>query len=60
MTNLFAIANDNDIYILRIAPLIYVIFYPILILDIQEAASRSPEKPRVVLDGFSFRWGVYD
>jgi hypothetical protein len=60
LTNLFAIANDNDVYILWVAPLIYVIFYPILILDIQEAAFRSPEKPRVVLDSFSFSWGVYD
>lgn len=52
--------NNNVIDILWISPLSQIVVNTSCIIDVQEAAFRSSEKPRVVLDCVALGWGVYD
>jgi hypothetical protein len=58
--DLLPVADDNDIDVLRVAPLIDVVLDTVHVLDVQETALGAAEEGRVVLDGVAFGGGVDD
>jgi hypothetical protein len=58
--DLFAIADDNYINVVRVPPLIDVILDAIHVLDVQETALGAAEETGVLLDGIAFGRRVDD
>lgn len=58
--NLLPVADDYDIYILGVSPLLDVVFDAVGVVDVEEAAFGLAEEARVVGDGVALGRGVDD
>jgi hypothetical protein len=58
--DLLAIAYDYQVYVFGIAPLIDVVFDPISVTNVQEAALGSSEQTRIISYRVTFSWCIDD
>jgi hypothetical protein len=58
--DLLAIADNDQVDVVRVAPLYYIVLDAVCILNVEETPLRLTKQPRVVGYRFAFGWCVDD